>query len=116
MNKKVIAIIVVFAVVVIGAFVGLTFSSSMSGTGAGNNASNGQVTATGNKEAADNLIGESVTQEDVEDNVGVWKDFEMNSEGCERGVYAGIFYYDNFTIFSRTYDIGQTYEIVSVNE
>jgi hypothetical protein len=40
----------------------------------------------------------------------------MSSEGCERGVYAGRFYYDGFTIFSRTYDKGQTFSIVSINE
>lgn len=68
------------------------------------------------KDAAKALIGKSVSREDVEAAVGEWNDFQMSSEGCERGVYAGRFYYDGFTIFSRTYDKGQTFSIVSINE
>lgn len=68
------------------------------------------------KAAAEALIGQSLTKEEVEAAVGKWNDFDMSSNGCERGVYAGRFYYDDFNIFSRTYDKGQTFSIVSVND
>lgn len=115
MNKKVIGIIIVFAVLVVGAFIGLTLASSPSTANTEISADESNGSGKGEKKAAEELIGESVTQDEVKENVGSWKKFEMNNEGCERGVYAGIFYYDNFTIFSRTYDKGKNYEIVSVN-
>lgn len=66
--------------------------------------------------AAQALIGQTVTQDDIEAAVGEWDDFEMSSAGCERGVYAGKFYYKDFYIFSRTYDKGQTFSVSAVNE
>lgn len=115
MNKKVIGIIIVFVVLVIGAFIGLTLASSPSAENTEISADETNGTGKGDKQAAEKLIGENVTQDEVKENVGEWEKFEMNNEGCERGVYAGIFYYSNFTIFSRTYDKGKNYEIVSVN-
>ena len=67
-------------------------------------------------EAAKALIGQEVTQEDIEVAVGEWDDFEMSSAGCERGVYAGKFYYEDFYIFSKTYDKGKTFTVSAVNE
>ena len=111
MNKKVVGIIVAFVVLVVGAFVGITMTTTSPSSSNEVDASGKGDSASGDKAAAEELM----SQDDVEDSVGKWADFEMSSEGCERGVYAGIFYYDNFTIFSRTYDKGQTYHIVSVN-
>jgi len=48
--------------------------------------------------------------------IGTCGDFEMSSKGCERGVYAGLFYYDNFILHSRTYDMGKTFHITAVND
>ncbi len=106
-----------FAVLVIGVAIGITMTatSTTSGTGTKADAPAAGGQASGDQAAAEELIDETVSQDDIEASVGKWADFEMNNEGCERGVYAGIFYYDNFTIFSRTYDKGQTYYIVSVN-
>lgn len=70
---------------------------------------------TSEKKAAEKLIDKTVSREKVKKNVGEWEKFEMSSDGCERGVYAGKFYYKDFTIFSRTYDKGKTFHIVSVN-
>ena len=67
------------------------------------------------KKAAEKLIDKTVSREKVKKNVGEWEKFEMSSDGCERGVYAGKFYYKDFTIFSRTKDKGKTFHIVSVN-
>lgn len=116
-KKKLVGIIAVFAVIVIGVVIGITMTatSTTSGTSTEADASGTAGSASGDKAAAEELIDETVSQDDIEESVGKWADFEMNNEGCERGVYAGIFYYDNFTIFSRTYDKGQTYHIVSVN-
>lgn len=67
------------------------------------------------KTEAEALIGEKITQEDIQSKVGKWNDFEMSSESCERGVYAGKFFYNSFIIHTRTYDQGQTFNVVSVN-
>ena len=64
----------------------------------------------GDKEAAEKMI------DQIEEKVGKWNDFELDGNGCERGVYAGKFFYDNIRINSRTYDKGETFHIVSVNE
>lgn len=72
--------------------------------------------ATGDKEAAEGLIGTSVTRDELEAAVGSGEKFEMSAAGCERGVYAGYFYYDGFSIFTRTYDQGKTFSVVAVNE
>ena len=115
MNKKVVGIIVAFVVLVVGAFVGITMTTTSPSSSNEVDASGKGDSASGDKAAAEELIDETASQDDLDESVGKWADFEMSSEGCERGVYAGIFYYDNFTIFSRTYDKGQTYHIVSVN-
>lgn len=84
-----------------------------------NNTSEGTEAVEGSSEqmaAAQTLIGQTVTQDDIEEAVGAWDDFEMSSAGCERGVYAGKFYYKDFYIFSRTYDKGQTFSVTAVNE
>ncbi|WP_300408916.1 hypothetical protein [Lagierella sp.] len=78
--------------------------------------SNETVSIAKAKSDAQKLIGETVTQEDVKSKIGEWDNFEMSSEGCERGVYAGRFFYEDFTIFSKTYDKGKTYHIESINE
>lgn len=68
------------------------------------------------KESAEELIEQTLSREEIKESVGEWEKFEMNSNGCERGVYAGKFYYKEFTIYSRTYDKGETFHIMSVNE
>lgn len=65
---------------------------------------------------AEALIGQTLTRDEIEDTLGECEKFDMSSDGCERGVYAGRFYYDGYAIFSRTYDKGQTFSIVSVSE
>ena len=52
----------------------------------------------GDKSAAKGLIGETVSREEIEERVGKWEKFEMDGNGCERGVYAGKFYYENFML------------------
>ena len=52
----------------------------------------------GDKEAAEKMIDQTVTREEIEEKVGEWNDFELDGNGCERGVYAGKFYYDNIRI------------------
>ena len=47
---------------------------------------------------------------------GEWNNFELDGAGCERGVYAGKFFYDNILINSRTYDKGETFRIVTVQD
>ena len=70
----------------------------------------------GDKEAAEKMIDQTVSRDEIEEKVGRWNDFELDGNGCERGVYAGKFYYDNIRINSRTYDKGETFRIVAVNE
>lgn len=75
-----------------------------------------ESTGTADISAAEALIGEEMTMDEVEAELGPSKDFTMSAEGCERGVMQGIFYYDGFTVYSRTYDKGGTFTIVSVSE
>ena len=66
--------------------------------------------------AAEALIGQEMTMDEVEAALGPAKDFTLSAEGCERGVMQGIFYYDDYSVFSRTYDKGKTFNIVSVSD
>ena len=70
----------------------------------------------GDKEAAEKMIDQTVTREEIEEKVGEWNNFELDGAGCERGVYAGKFFYDNILINSRTYDKGETFRIVTVQD
>lgn len=70
----------------------------------------------GDKEAAEKLIDQTVTRDEIEEQVGEWNNFELDGAGCERGVYAGKFFYDNILINSRTYDKGETFHVVAVKE
>lgn len=67
------------------------------------------------KEAAEALIGQTLTRDEIEAAVGECEQFDMNNNGCERGVYAGKFFYKGFSIQSRTYDKGKTFKVISVN-
>jgi hypothetical protein len=82
---------------------------------AGESAESIAPSASSEKEAAEGLIGKTVSREEIQADVGNWEKFEMSSHGCERGVYAGKFYYKDFVIFSRTYNKGKTFSVVSVN-
>ena len=70
----------------------------------------------GDKEAAEKMIDQTVSRDEIEEKVGKWNDFELDGNGCERGVYAVKFYYYNIRINSRTYDKGETFRIGAVNE
>ena len=74
------------------------------------------ASVTSGAEAAEGLIGQTLTREEIEGTLGECEKFYLTDEGCDRGVHAGRFYYDGYAIFSRTYDKGQTFSIVSVNE
>lgn len=74
------------------------------------------ASGTADKEAAEALVGQELSREEVQASLGEWNDFNMSSNGCERGVYAGRFYYDGFILYSRTYNQGKTFRIMSVNE
>lgn len=76
----------------------------------------GTSSAKGDKGTAETLIGQDLSRDQVEEALGEWNDFNMDGNGCERGVYAGRFYYDDFILYSRTYDLGKTFHIMSVNE
>lgn len=81
-------------------------------------ASNQEALVSGDSDqasAAEALIGQTLTRSQIEESLGACSKFEMSANGCERGVYAGRFYYDGYTIFSRTYDKGETFYIVSIN-
>lgn len=68
------------------------------------------------KAAATALIDETLSRDEIEAAVGSCVKFEMSSNGCERGVYAGRFYYNDFNIYTRTYDLGDTFIVISINE
>lgn len=70
----------------------------------------------GNKEEAEKLLEQTVTRDEIKEKVGEWNNFELDGAGCERGVYAGKFFYDNILINSRTYDKGETFRIIIVQD
>lgn len=128
MNRKKILTLLVFAVLIIGAIalVNIIEMSTMETNTEieaeaetdinGDNTENSASSALSEKETAEELIGKTISREEIEKNVGKWEEFEMSSAGCERGVYAGEFSYKDFKIFSRTYNKGKTFRIISVNE
>ncbi len=131
MEKKKLIILAVSMLLLIGVFavIAVTITNSETGTQAGADAKETEKKADvsgdgeksgspsgGGMEAAEDLIDQTVSRDEVKESVGEWDRFEMDGNGCERGVYAGKFYYGDFTIYSRTYDKGETFHIMSVNE
>ena len=122
MSRKKIIYCVCSIVLLIGAFALLAVAVTTStlqtaGTNVkAESTNNKKASEASEKESAEELIEKTLSREEIKENVGEWEKFEMNSNGCERGVYAGKFYYKEFTIYSRTYDKGETFHIMSVNE
>lgn len=128
MNRKKILTLLVFAVLIIGAIalvnvIEMSTKETNTETEAaaetdttGDRTKSSTSSASSEKETAEELIGKTISREEIEKNVGKWEEFEMSSAGCERGVYAGEFSYKDFKIFSRTYNKGKTFRIISVNE
>ena len=121
-KKKILLVVVILLIGV--AFIGIgvavtnsTVKDTQTTEASENEDKKSSTTGTvGDKEAAEKMIDQTVTREEIEEKVGEWNDFELDGNGCERGVYAGKFYYDNIRINSRTYDKGETFRIVAVNE
>lgn len=119
-KKKILLVVVILllGVAFIGIGVAVTNSTTQTAQSDTNDDSDKGKTSgnIGDKEAAEKLIDQTVSRDEIEEQVGKWNDFELDGNGCERGVYAGKFFYDNIRINSRTYDKGETFHIVSVNE
>lgn len=124
MKKKNIIILLVSIAVVVGIVALITFVATSTAETtmeteevmSEDDAQSEGAVGTADIEIAKTLVGQTLSQDEVQENLGKWQKFEMSSEGCERGVYAGRFYYEDFTIFSKTYNKGQTFSIVSINE
>lgn len=118
-KKKILLIVIILLLGV--AFIGIGFvltqsttkTSTKAGVGTEQEKKTGMV---GDKVAAEKLIDQTVTRDEIEEKVGEWNNFELDGAGCERGVYAGKFFYDNILINSRTYDKGETFRIVTVQD
>ena len=121
-KKKILLIVIILLLGV--AFIGIGFVLTQSTTsttktsakteeGTEQEKNTGMV---GDKVAAEKLIDQTVTRDEIEEKVGEWNNFELDGAGCERGVYAGKFFYDNILINSRTYDKGETFRIVTVQD
>ena len=118
-KKKILLIVIILLLGV--AFIGIGFVLIQSTTKISTKAevSTEQEKKTGmvgDKAAAEKLIDQTVTRDEIEEKVGEWNNFELDGAGCERGVYAGKFFYDNILINSRTYDKGETFRIVTVQD
>lgn len=119
-KKKILLIVIILLLGV--AFIGIGFvltqsTTSTTKTSAKTEEGTEQEKKTGmvgDKVAAEKLIDQTVTRDEIEEKVGEWNNFELDGAGCERGVYAGKFFYDNILINSRTYDKGETFRIVTV--
>lgn len=121
-KKKILLIVIILLLGV--AFIGIGFvltqsTTSTTKTSTKTEAGTEQEKKTGmvgDKAAAEKLINQTVTRDEIEEKVGEWNNFELDGAGCERGVYAGKFFYDNILINSRTYDKGETFRIVTVQD
>ena len=121
-KKKILLIVIILLLGV--AFIGIGFvltqsTTSTTKTSAKTEEGTEQEKKTGmvgDKVAAEKLIDQTVTRDEIEEQVGEWNNFELDGAGCERGVYAGKFFYDNILINSRTYDKGETFRIVTVQD
>lgn len=121
-KKKILLIVIILLLGV--AFIGIGFvltqsTTSTTKTSAKTEEGTEQEKKTGmvgDKVAAEKLIDQTVTRDEIEEKVGEWNNFELDDAGCERGVYAGKFFYDNILINSRTYDKGETFRIVTVQD
>ena len=121
-KKKILLIVIILLLGV--AFIGIGFvltqsTTSTTKTSAKTEEGTEQEKKTGmvgDKVAAEKLIDQTVTRDEIEEKVGEWNNFELDGAGCERGVYAGKFFYDNILINSRTYDKGETIRIVTVQD
>lgn len=121
-KKKILLIVIILLLGV--AFIGIGFvltqsTTSTTKTSAKTEEGTEQEKKTGmvgDKVAAEKLIDQTVTRDEIEEKVGEWDNFELDGAGCERGVYAGKFFYDNILINSRTYDKGETFRIVTVQD
>ena len=121
-KKKILLIVIILLLGV--AFIGIGFvltqsTTSTTKTSAKTEEGTEQEKKTGmvgDKVAAEKLIDQTVTRDEIEEKVGEWNNFELDGAGCERGVYAGKFFYDNILINSRTYDKGETFLIVTVQD
>ena len=127
-NKTLVLCILIFAVIAVFAVITITVTSttlSSEETAAESvvgseekDASSDTDSPTGkaDRDTAESLIGQDLSRDQVKEKLGEWNDFNMDGNGCERGVYAGRFYYDDFILYSRTYDLGKTFRIMSVND
>ena len=121
-KKKILLIVIILLLGV--AFIGIGFvltqsTTSTTKTSAKTEEGTEQEKKTGmvgDKVAAEKLIDQTVTRDEIDEKVGEWNNFELDGAGCERGVYAGKFFYDNILINSRTYDKGETFRIVTVQD
>ena len=118
-KKKILLIVIILLLGV--AFIGIGFVLTQSTTKTSTKTEVGteqekKTGMVGDKSAAEKLINQTVTRDEIEENVGEWNNFELDGAGCERGVYAGKFFYDNILINSRTYDKGETFRIVTVQD
>lgn len=121
MNRKKILGLCISMLFVVMIFAGITVAVTVTtepaaaGEMAKGSESQEEASRKGDKKAAETLIDQTVSREEIEETAGKWNEFELDGNGCERGVYAGKFYYDDFMIYSRTYDKGKTFHIMSVN-
>lgn len=119
MTKKKKILLIVLLLVLGCAFIGigvLVTSSTMADSNNQRARTSEGTHKAGNREGAESLIDQTVSREEIQETVGEWEDFELDGNGCERGVYAGRFYYENFILYSRTYDKGETFHVMSIYE
>ena len=118
-KKKILLIVIILLLGV--AFIGIGFVLTQSTTSTTKTSAKAEVGTeqekktgmVGDKVAAEKLIDQTVTRDEIEEKVGEWNNFELDGAGC---VYAGKFFYDNILINSRTYDKGETFRIVTVQD
>ncbi|MDR0841406.1 MAG: hypothetical protein LBN26_08520 [Christensenellaceae bacterium] len=72
-------------------------------------------TSEGQKAAAQALIGQTVTHEEIKEKVGEDISFSKGTNGCAREITSGRFYYPGFVIYCQSDDHGKTYTVLSID-
>jgi hypothetical protein len=72
-------------------------------------------TAAGQKEAAKQLIGQTLTKDEIVDAVGQYYKYAAGTNGCTKNVESGRFYYPGFVIYTRASENGTKFTVYSID-
>jgi hypothetical protein len=73
------------------------------------------ATAAGQKEAAQQLIGQTLTKDQIVEKVGQYYKYAAGTNGCTKDIESGRFFYPGFVIYARASENGTLFTIYSID-